>query len=157
MDMTMPGTNFDKGNVLWGPQLQSAIDNRQVQQSRLDDMVKRILAAWYLLGQDKGYPTATFNSWNIGSRDVGGTHKTNVRATARDGIVLLKNTNAALPFNKPKSIAVIGLDSIVAPRVSPHRTKSAKLFRVKFHRETYLSSTSSRWSLTTAISIRSMH
>ena len=112
----MPGTDFDKKNVYWGPQLQSAINNRQVQQSRLDDMVKRILASWYLLGQDKGYPTATFNSWRIGSKDVGGTHRTNVRAMARDGIVLLKNTDAALPLSKPKSIAVIGLDSIVAPK-----------------------------------------
>jgi hypothetical protein len=57
MDMTMPGSDFSDGgktNVFWGPQLQSAINNRQVQQSRLDDMVKRVLAAWYLLGQDKG-------------------------------------------------------------------------------------------------------
>lgn len=114
--MTMPGTDFDKKNLWWGPQLQTAINNRQVQQSRLDDMVKRILASWYLLGQDKGYPTATFNSWKIGSRDVGGNHKTNVRAMARDGIVLVKNTNASLPLSKPKSIAVIGLDSVVAPK-----------------------------------------
>jgi hypothetical protein len=58
MDMTMPGSDFTPGgktNVFWGPQLQSAINNRQVQQSRLDDMVKRVLAAWYLLGQDQGY------------------------------------------------------------------------------------------------------
>jgi beta-glucosidase len=80
-------------------------------------MVKRILAAWYLVGQDKGYPTATFNSWKIGSRDVGGAnHKGNVRAMARDGIVLLKNTGAALPLKKPKSIAVIGSDAIVDPK-----------------------------------------
>lgn len=88
----------------------------QVQQSRVDDMVKRILAAWYKVGQDKGYPTATFNSWNIGSYNVGGNHKENVRKMARDGIVLLKNTNNALPLKKPKSIAVIGSDSIVAPK-----------------------------------------
>jgi beta-glucosidase len=35
---------------------------------------------------------------------------------ARDGIVLLKNTDGALPLNKPKSVAVIGSDSIVAPK-----------------------------------------
>lgn len=79
-------------------------------------MVKRILAAWYLVGQDKGYPTATFNSWKIGSKDVGGNHKTNVRAMARDGIVLLKNNGDALPLKKPKSIAVIGSDAVVAPK-----------------------------------------
>jgi beta-glucosidase len=116
LDMTMPGTDFSNNNAYWGPQLQSAVNNRQVQQSRVDDMVKRVLAAWYLVGQDKGYPTATFNSWKIGNHDVGGTHKTNVRAMARDGIVLLKNTNASLPLRKPKSVAVIGLDSIVAPK-----------------------------------------
>ncbi|KAL1796643.1 hypothetical protein ACET3X_005183 [Alternaria dauci] len=116
MDMTMPGTDFSNGNIFWGPQLQTAINNKQVQQSRLDDMVKRVLAAWYLVGQDKGYPSTSFSSWTIGKHEVGGNHKTNVRATARDGIVLLKNTNAALPLKKPKSIAVIGSDSIVAPK-----------------------------------------
>ncbi|KAF2751276.1 glycoside hydrolase family 3 protein [Sporormia fimetaria CBS 119925] len=116
MDMTMPGTNFDKQNVLWGPALQSAVQNRQVQQSRLDDMVKRILAAWYLTGQDQGYPSATFNSWRIENRNIGGNHKDNVRAMARDGIVLLKNKDGALPLNKPKSIAVIGSDAIVDPK-----------------------------------------
>jgi beta-glucosidase len=112
----MPGSDFNKKNVLWGPALQSAVQSGQVQQSRVDDMVKRVLASWYLVGQDKGYPTATFNSWKIGSRNVGGNHKTNVRAMARDGIVLLKNTDGALPLNKPKSVAVIGSDSIVAPK-----------------------------------------
>ncbi|PSN73952.1 beta-glucosidase 1 precursor [Corynespora cassiicola Philippines] len=116
LDMTMPGSDFNKGNILWGPQLQSAVQSGRIPQSRLDDMVKRILASWYLVGQDKGYPTATFNSWNIGRHDVGGTHRTNVRAMARDGIVLLKNTANALPLSKPKSVAVIGSDSIVAPR-----------------------------------------
>ncbi|KAF2638569.1 hypothetical protein P280DRAFT_404484 [Massarina eburnea CBS 473.64] len=116
LDMTMPGSDFDKKNILWGPALQNAVSGGQVQQSRVDDMVKRILAAWYLVGQDKGYPTATFNSWNIGSKTITGDHKTNVRAMARDGIVLLKNTGEALPLKKPKSIAVIGSDAIVAPK-----------------------------------------
>ncbi|KAF5848191.1 hypothetical protein GGP41_005597 [Bipolaris sorokiniana] len=116
LDMTMPGSDFSGGNVLWGPQLKTAISNGQVQQSRLDDMVKRVLAAWYLMGQDKGYPATSFNSWTIGSKEISGNHGTNVRATARDGTILLKNTNGALPLKKPKSIAVIGTDSIVAPR-----------------------------------------
>ena len=120
-------SDFNKKNVLWGPgnasrspskpllisppALQSAVSGGQVQQSRLDDMVKRILASWYLVGQDKSYPTASFNSWKIGTQNVGGNHKTNVRAMARDGIVLLKNTDGALPLSKPKSIAVIGSDA----------------------------------------------
>lgn len=79
-------------------------------------MVKRIIAAWYMVGQDQGYPSTSFNSWNIGSHNVGGSHKDNVRKMARDGIVLLKNTGNTLPLKKPKSIAVIGSDAIVAPK-----------------------------------------
>lgn len=118
LDMTMPGSDFNvpKGSIYWGNALQSAVQNGQVRQARLDDMVKRILAAWYLLGQDKNYPQATFNSWRIGRSDVGGNHKTNVRKMARDGIVLLKNTDNALPLKKPKSVAVIGSDAIVDPK-----------------------------------------
>lgn len=115
LDMTMPGTDFQNSSIFWGPQLQAAIDNKKVQQSRLDDMVKRILAAWYHVGQDKGYPPTSFSSWKIETKDVGGTHRTNVRKMAADGIVLLKNANASLPLAKPKSIAVVGLDSIVGP------------------------------------------
>lgn len=116
LDMTMPGSDYNKKNVLWGPALQSAVSGGQIAQSRLDDMVKRVLAAWYLVGQDKGYPTASFNSWTIGTHNVGGTHKTNVRSMARDGIILLKNTGNALPLNKPKSIAIIGTDSTVGSK-----------------------------------------
>ncbi|CAI6337353.1 unnamed protein product [Periconia digitata] len=116
MDMTMPGSDFNEGSYFWGPQLQSAVNNGQVQQSRVDDMVKRILASWYLVGQDKGYPATSFDSWNVGQKTITGNHFTNVRSMARDGIVLLKNEGASLPLKAPKSVAVIGLDSIVNPR-----------------------------------------
>lgn len=44
-----------------------------------------------------------------------GDHKNVARAIARDGIVLLKNTNNALPLKKPASLAIIGQDSLVNP------------------------------------------
>jgi beta-glucosidase len=81
-------------------------------------MVTRILAGWYFLGQDSGYPTVTgWTSWNggTGGPNVQGTHSTVARAIARDGIVLLKNTKNALPLKKPAGLAVIGLDSVVNP------------------------------------------
>lgn len=81
-------------------------------------MARRILAAWYLLGQDSGYPTPSgWTSWNggVGGPNVQGSHKTIARAVARDGIVLLKNTNNALPLKKPASLAIIGQDAIVNP------------------------------------------
>ncbi|KZL67274.1 glycosyl hydrolase family 3 n terminal domain-containing protein [Colletotrichum incanum] len=112
LDMMMPGANYNNEpwSVWWGPQLKTAVQNGQVSLPTLDDKVRRILAAWYLLGQDQGaYPPV-----NLGA-NVQGNHKQNVRATARDGIVLLKNDNAILPLRKPKKIAVIGSSTVNNP------------------------------------------
>jgi beta-glucosidase len=82
-------------------------------------MVNRILAGWFLVGQDSGYPQVTgWTSWNGGGGgpNVQGDHKNVARAIARDGIVLLKNTNNALPLKKPSSLAIIGQDAIVNPQ-----------------------------------------
>jgi beta-glucosidase len=115
----MPGDDFGNGTPFyWGAALQSAITAGTVPLSRLNDMCTRILAAWYLLGQDSGYPSVTgWTSWNggVGGPDVQSTHSTVARAIARDGLVLLKNVNRSLPLNKPKSLAIIGQDSIVNP------------------------------------------
>ncbi|GFF97513.1 probable beta-glucosidase L [Aspergillus udagawae] len=119
LDMTMPGSDFSSppGSIFWGQNLEAAVANGSVPQSRLDDMVTRILAAWYLVGQDKGYPPVAFSSWNGGKAnvDVTANHATVARAVARDSIVLLKNNQGALPLRKPKSLAIVGLDAIVNP------------------------------------------
>jgi len=118
LDMTMPGDNFGDNNFLWGTALQNAVSSGAVPQSRLDDMSKRVLAAWYFVGQDVSYPKVTgWTSWNggKGGPNVQGDHKNVARAIARDGIVLLKNTNSALPLKKPASLAIIGSDAIVNP------------------------------------------
>ncbi|POS69099.1 glycosyl hydrolase family 3-4 [Diaporthe helianthi] len=109
LDMSMPGTDFNGGNVLWGPELTKAVNNGQVAQSRVDDMVRRILAAWYLLGQDAGYPPINIQA------SVQGDHKTNVRAVARDGIVLLENSGSILPLKRPTKLALIGSAAVVNP------------------------------------------
>jgi len=116
--MTMPGDNFGNNQFLWGQNLQNAVSNGQVPQSRLDDMARRILAAWYFVGQDSNYPKVTgWTSWNggKGGPNVQGDHKNVARAVARDGIVLLKNDKNALPLKKPASLAIIGSDAIVNP------------------------------------------
>jgi beta-glucosidase len=119
LDMTMPGSDFSNppGSIFWGSNLEAAVADGSVPQSRLDDMVTRILAAWYLVGQDKGYPPTAFSSWNGGKAnvDVTADHATVARAVARDSIVLLKNDQRTLPLRKPKSLAIVGLDAIVNP------------------------------------------
>lgn len=82
-------------------------------------MVTRILASWYLVGQDSGYPTVQgWTSWNGGKNgpNVQSDHKNVARAIARDGIVLLKNEGGALPLKKPASLAVVGYDSVLNPQ-----------------------------------------
>lgn len=115
LDMVMPGDNsYNSGVSYFGPALQTAVNNGQVAQSRLDDMATRILASWYLLGQDSGYPSVNFDSWNSGSGshvDVQGNHKNIIRQIGAASIVLLKNTNNALPLTNPSTIGVIGSDA----------------------------------------------
>ncbi|KAF2185355.1 glycoside hydrolase family 3 protein [Zopfia rhizophila CBS 207.26] len=117
LDMTMPGSDYNGGNVYWGSKLQSAVTGGQVSTARLDDMVKRILAAWYLTKQDSGYPaTAIDRRSKNGGPNVQGNHSAIVRTVARDGIVLLKNIDGALPLKKPKSIAIIGSAAVANPK-----------------------------------------
>ncbi|KAF3155651.1 hypothetical protein TWF569_009013 [Orbilia oligospora] len=116
LDMTMPGDNFGDNNFVWGQNLLNAVNQGSVSTSRLDDMVKRIFASWYLVGQDQNYPSVSFNSWNNnGGGDVSGNHKELARTVAGDGIILLKNVNNALPLKKPASLAIIGRDAINNP------------------------------------------
>ncbi|KAK3353923.1 glycoside hydrolase superfamily [Lasiosphaeria hispida] len=109
LDMTMPGSDYNGKGILWGGLLNQAVSNNQVSKARLDDMTKRILASWYLLKQDSGYPRINIKA------NVQGNHKENIRAVARDGIVLLKNSGI-LPLKKPTKIAVIGSSAVVNPK-----------------------------------------
>ncbi|KAG8864203.1 hypothetical protein FRB96_006024 [Tulasnella sp. 330] len=110
LDMVMPGEETDGGSVSYfGPALVAAVNSGAVPESRIDDMATRILAAWYLLGQDSGYPSINLNA------NVQGTHKTLIRQIGGASIVLLKNTNSALPLKNPASIGIIGSDAVPNP------------------------------------------
>ncbi|KAG8713760.1 hypothetical protein FRC08_012855 [Ceratobasidium sp. 394] len=117
LDMTMPGdTTINSGSTYFGSNLVSAVQSSQVSQSRIDDLATRILAAWYLLGQDSGYPAVNFDSWNINSGfnqhvNVQGNHGTLIRTIGAASTVLLKNKNSALPLKTPSTIGVVGNDA----------------------------------------------
>ncbi|KKY15292.1 putative glycoside hydrolase family 3 protein [Diplodia seriata] len=127
LDMSMPGDGlrWQDGKALWGPELTRAALNGSVPMERLNDMVTRIVAAWYQLGQDdpEKFPQdgPNFSSWtdeevgllHPGSDDkttgkvnkfvdvqANGSHGELARRIAAEGIVLVKNENDTLPISR---------------------------------------------------------
>ncbi len=60
--MSMPGDiTFNSGTSWWGANLTAFVENGTIANTRVDDMAERIIAAWYLLGQDENYPDGGFS------------------------------------------------------------------------------------------------
>jgi beta-glucosidase len=128
LDMTMPGDGlrWAKGNSLWGPELTKSVLNGSVPIDRLDDMVTRVVASWYQVGQDKWGENSgpNFSSWTndrVGKLHEGSpsnketgvvnqyvnaqgegkdAHSHVVRRVATEGTVLLKNEGRILPLDR---------------------------------------------------------
>ncbi|KAK1749345.1 putative beta-glucosidase A [Echria macrotheca] len=146
LDMAMPGDfmggNRPPYNALWGGNLTEHVLRGQVPQWRVDDMVVRIMAAYFKVRRDsvgkyaerpgevnfsswttkrEGWMHESSNStWGVvnGFVDVqggGGEHAALIREIGAKSIVLLKNTGV-LPLTKPASIAVVGRDAQDDPR-----------------------------------------
>lgn len=113
LDMVMP-----RGGS-WGDNLTEAVHNHTISEERLTDMASRILAAWYLVGQDVDFPVP-----GVGMQNLTQPHeKVDARVPASKqvilegaiaGHVLVKNENGALPFSaKPQMLSVFGYDATV--------------------------------------------
>lgn len=107
LDMVMPDGGY------WGDNLTEAIKNGSVAESRLDDMVTRILASWYHLGQDQDYPEVAVHNYDVEAPivDVRGDHASLIREIGAAGAVLVKNFDDALPLKKPKYLNIYGYDA----------------------------------------------
>ncbi len=105
-DMEMPGP----GHHFTGKKIFHAVKNGQVQESVIDDKVKRILYVKFYLGLFDGVEKKYKGAVNTKE------HQELAREIAEDGIVLLKNKDRVLPLNKKKikSIAVIGPNAVKA-------------------------------------------
>lgn len=109
LDMVMP-----YGSDFWGNNLTEAVNNGSVPEVRLNDMVTRIIAAWYKFGQDSedwaepghgipadlSQPHTPVIGWNASYKDV-------LYQGALEGHVLVKN-EGALPLSSPKLISLFG-------------------------------------------------
>ncbi|CAJ2505802.1 Uu.00g131960.m01.CDS01 [Anthostomella pinea] len=109
LDMVMPS-----GSDFWAKNLTQAVNNGSVPESRIDDMAQRIVASWYKMGQDTGFPTtgggmpeylAAPHQTVIGKA---ASSKEILLQGAVEGHVLLKNDNNALPLKSPKLISLFG-------------------------------------------------
>ncbi|KAF4543392.1 uncharacterized protein LTHEOB_91 [Lasiodiplodia theobromae] len=127
LDLNMPGSwdevTFDAS--FWGANLTAAVQNGTIPESRLDDMIRRLLTPYFFLGQDDDYPSVDPTSLSVlattygvklpgtfpPARDVRGDHGTLIRSLAAAGTVLLKNANATLPLSTPMNIGVFGNDA----------------------------------------------
>jgi beta-glucosidase-like glycosyl hydrolase len=128
LDMSMPGDiSFGSNTSYFGANLTAYVQNKTIPEARLDDMVTRILASWYLLGQDSSnYPKTNFNAFfpldeaTNEHIDVQDDHGELVREIDTSSIVLLKNVNGALPLKKPRRIVLIGSDAGPAHIAGPN-------------------------------------
>ncbi|KAI0433006.1 glycoside hydrolase superfamily [Xylaria sp. FL1042] len=125
LDMEMPGNNV-AGGAFYRSGLPQAIENGTVSQDRIDEMVRRVMTSYYLLGQDDpSFPTVDPSTlaviaqqygqdFGVGmpeARDVRGDHATLIREIGSAGAVLLKNEHGTLPLATPKHIGVFGDDA----------------------------------------------
>lgn len=120
LDMVMPSGGFFWGRN--GSNLTTMVNNGSLPAERLDDMATRIVAAWYQLGQDVGFPlVGTRPNYSVpyevvDARDP--ASKPILLQSAIEGHVLVKNENKALPLKRPRIISLFGYDAVAPRRVN---------------------------------------
>lgn len=129
LDMSMPGDGSIPllGVSYWAYDLSKSVLNGTIPLSRLNDMVTRIVATWYQLGQDKNHPLPNFSSNTADATglcypaalfsptcvtneyvNVQADHKNVARNISREAITLLKNVNSTLPLSTRAALKVFG-------------------------------------------------
>jgi beta-glucosidase len=122
------------GDSYWASELSTSVLNGSLPLERLNDMVTRIVASWYQMGQDENYPPPNFSA-NTADRegplypaalvspigvvneyvDVQADHAMLAKSIARDAVTLLKNDNNTLPLSVNASLMVFGTDAANNP------------------------------------------
>ncbi|KAE8448128.1 hypothetical protein EG329_009732 [Mollisiaceae sp. DMI_Dod_QoI] len=132
LDMAMPGDGDIPflGLAYWAYELSTSILNGTVPLDRVNDMVTRIVATWYQMGQDQDYPLPNFSANTDEPTglcypaallsptcvtnqyiDVQADHATVARKVSREAITMLKNINGTLPLSTKASLKIFGTDA----------------------------------------------
>lgn len=132
LDMAMPGDGDIPflGLAYWASDLSTAVLNGTVPLERLNDMVTRIVATWYQMGQDQDYPPPNFSANTADATglcypaalisptcvtnqyvNVQADHSKIARNISREGITMLKNDNKTLPLSTSAVLKVFGSDA----------------------------------------------
>ncbi|GAA5794802.1 hypothetical protein HPULCUR_000149 [Helicostylum pulchrum] len=121
LDMTMPGDiTMGSGGSFFGKNLTDAVNSNQVSEDRATDMAMRIVATWFKMKQDEGFPEVSLNSFDLENSpyvNVQEDHHILAREIASASNVLLKNVKNTLPIDptKTKKISIIGSDATIDP------------------------------------------
>ncbi|KAK5295598.1 hypothetical protein LTR99_009187 [Exophiala xenobiotica] len=128
LDMDMPGPlsfSGDQNSSFFGGNVTQAVNNGSVSETRVDDMVRRIMTPYFYLQQNQ-YPPIdgeepvlnsnfppydyqfTLGAANVDVRD---SHARLIRKLGSAGTVLLKNVNNTLPLTAPQTMGVFGNDA----------------------------------------------
>ena len=120
LDMVMPN-----GGIFWGYNLTKAVMNGSIAETRLTDMATRIIASWYHLGQDIGFPDPGVGmpTFVTAPHKIVDARKASSKKVllqgAVEGHVLVKNINNALPLKSPKLLSIFGYDAKAPNIVDP--------------------------------------
>ncbi|KAM0333268.1 hypothetical protein ACHAQA_001929 [Verticillium albo-atrum] len=120
MDVAMPVPRD-----FWGDRLVDAVRNGSVPETRVTDMIVRVVASWYRMGQDsKNFPAPgvgmpkdmrephrIVDARNASSRGI-------LLDGAIEGHVLVKNANRTLPLKEPRLLSIFGYSARAADELT---------------------------------------
>ncbi|KAG5952471.1 hypothetical protein E4U53_000776 [Claviceps sorghi] len=116
------GLNMGMPNAAsWDKNLVQAVRNVSFAEARVTDMATRIVAAWYQVGQDKGFPRPGIGMPNlvtdphtvVEARDP--RNQSTILQGAIEGHVLVKNEKHTLPLRSPKMLSIFGYSANTPP------------------------------------------
>lgn len=100
------GLDYGSSSLWSTSTMKQFLSNGSLPQAQLNDMAIRNLMAYYHVNLDNGTQPVTADK--DAYVDVRANHSKLIRANGAKSLVLLKNTNSALPLKKPHTMSIFG-------------------------------------------------